>query len=41
MDTTDCSVHPLAIRRRIEVKADLDEVLAFREDTEVARHARC
>ncbi|WP_031488144.1 IS21 family transposase [Streptomyces bicolor] len=41
IDTCDYSVHPLAIGRRIEVKADLDQVLAFCEDTEVARHARC
>jgi transposase len=41
IDTNDYSVHPLAIGRRIEVKADLDQVLAFCEDTEVARHARC
>lgn len=40
-DTCDYSVHPLAIGRRIEVKADLDQVLAFCEGTEVARHARC
>lgn len=41
LDTCDYSVHPLAIGRRIEVKADLDQVLAFCEGTEVARHARC
>ncbi|MGP4014232.1 IS21 family transposase [Streptomyces sp. 4N124] len=41
IDTNDYSVHPLAIGRRIEVKADLDQVLAFCEGTEVARHARC
>ncbi|MEY9988477.1 transposase [Streptomyces sp. V4I8] len=41
LDTNDYSVHPLAIGRRIEVKADLDQVLAFCEGTEVARHARC
>jgi transposase len=41
VDTCDYSVHPLAIGRRIEVKADLDQVLAFCEGTEVARHARC
>ncbi|GEC10253.1 hypothetical protein SSP24_79080 [Streptomyces spinoverrucosus] len=29
VDTNDYSVHPLAIGRRIEVKADLDQVLAF------------
>jgi transposase len=41
IDTCDYSIHPLAIGRRIEVKADLDQVLAFCEGTEVARHARC
>ncbi|MFF3874114.1 hypothetical protein [Streptomyces sp. NPDC001978] len=41
LDTNDYSIHPLAIGRRIEVKADLDQVLAFCEGTEVARHARC
>jgi transposase len=38
LDTNDYSVRPLAIGRRIELKADLDQVLAF---CEVARHARC
>lgn len=41
IDTNDYSIHPLAIGRRIEVKAGLDQVLAFCEGTEVARHARC
>ncbi|WP_051905178.1 Mu transposase domain-containing protein [Streptomyces bicolor] len=41
IDTNDCSVHPLAIGRCIEVKADRDQVLAFCEGTEVVRHARC
>jgi transposase len=41
IDTCDYSVHPLAIGRRIEVKAGLGEVLVFCEGTEVARHARC
>ncbi len=41
VDTCDYSVHPLAVGRRIEVKAGLDEVLVFCEGTEVARHVRC
>jgi transposase len=41
LDTCDYSIHPLAIGRRIEVTADLDQVLAFCDGVEVARHARC
>lgn len=41
LDTCDYSVHPLAVGRRIEVSADLDQVLAFCDGVEVARHARC
>jgi hypothetical protein len=33
-------VHPLAVGRRIEVAADLDQVLATCDGVEVARHAR-
>ncbi|MFE1785469.1 IS21 family transposase [Streptomyces sp. NPDC059506] len=41
LDTCDYSVHPLAVGRRIEVSADLDQVLASCDGVEVARHARC
>ncbi|MFG2030000.1 hypothetical protein [Streptomyces sp. NPDC048825] len=41
LDSNDYSIRPLAIGRRIEVKADLDQVLAFCEGMEDARHARC
>lgn len=41
LDTCDYSVHPLAVGRRVEVSADLDQVLAFCDGVEVARHARC
>nr|WP_285555383.1 hypothetical protein [Streptomyces hygroscopicus] len=40
-DTCGYSVHPFSVGRRIKVKAGLDEVLVFREGTEVARHLRC
>lgn len=40
LDTCDYSIHPLAIGRRIEVSADLDQVLATCEGVEVARHVR-
>lgn len=41
LDTCDYSVHPLAIVRRVEVAADLDQVLVTCDGVEVARHARC
>ena len=41
IDTNDYSVHPLAVGRRIEVSADLEQVVAVCDGTEVARHARC
>jgi transposase len=41
LDTCDYSVHPLAVGRRVEVSANLDQVLAFCDGVEVARHARC
>jgi transposase len=41
VDTVDYSVHPLAVGRRVEVAADLDQVIVTCENTEVARHARC
>ncbi|MFI9724618.1 IS21 family transposase [Streptomyces sp. NPDC052396] len=41
LDTCDYSVHPLAVGRRVEVTADLDQVLVTCDGTEVARHTRC
>ncbi|WBB64660.1 IS21 family transposase [Streptomyces sp. WMMC500] len=41
VDTNDYSVHPLAVGRRVEVTADLEQVVAVCDGTEVARHARC
>ncbi|MER5385560.1 hypothetical protein ABT040_35810 [Streptomyces sp. NPDC002688] len=40
LDTCDYSVHPLAVGRRIEVAAALDQVLVTCDGVEVARHAR-
>ncbi|MGW7529068.1 Mu transposase domain-containing protein [Streptomyces sp. NPDC054783] len=39
LDTCDYSVHPVAVGRRIEVAADLDQVLVTCDGVEVARHA--
>lgn len=41
LDTSDHSVHLLASGRRIEVTADLGQVLVTCDDVEVARHVRC
>jgi transposase len=38
--TCDYSVHPRAIGRRVEVTVDLDQVVAFLGNVEVARHRR-
>lgn len=40
LDTCDSSVHPLTVGRRVEVAADLDQVLVTCDGVEVARHAR-
>lgn len=40
LETCDYSVHPLAIGRRVEVAADLEQVLVTCDGVEVARHAR-
>ncbi|MEH0510028.1 hypothetical protein QA942_24245 [Streptomyces sp. B21-106] len=40
LDTCDYSVHPLAVGRRIEVAAKLDQVLVTCDGVEVACHAR-
>jgi transposase len=41
LDANDYSVHPAAIGRRVQVSADLDEVVITCESSTVARHARC
>lgn len=41
LDSNDYSVHPSAVGRRVQVAADLDEVLVTCDNTEVARHVRC
>ena len=41
VDTNDYSVNPRFVGRRIEVRVDLDTVVATCEGTEVARHRRC
>ncbi|MDQ1051731.1 hypothetical protein QFZ76_009967 [Streptomyces sp. V4I2] len=38
LDTCDYSVHPLAVGRRVEVAADLDQVLVTCDGVEAARH---
>jgi hypothetical protein len=39
--TNDYSVHPRAVGRRVEVRADLASVIVKLAGGEVARHARC
>jgi transposase len=41
LDGNDYSVHPAAVGRRVEVRADLDRVRAFCDGQLVADHARC
>jgi transposase len=41
LDSNDYSVHPSAIGRRVQIHADLDEVLVSCDGVEVARHERC
>ncbi|WP_067574974.1 IS21 family transposase [Nocardia acidivorans] len=41
LDSNDYSVHPAAIGRRVEVRADLDEVVITLAGAELARHQRC
>jgi len=41
VDTNDYSVNPRYVGRRIEVRVDLDSVVATCEGIEVARHRRC
>jgi hypothetical protein len=39
--TCDYSVHPRAIGWRVEIEADLEQVVVRRGSEEVARHPRC
>jgi transposase len=41
LDSNDYSVHPAVVGRRIEIAADLEEVVVTCESRVVARHARC
>jgi hypothetical protein len=41
VDGNDDSVHPAAVGRRVELRADLDRVRAFCDGQLVADHARC
>ena len=41
LDANDYSVHPSVVGRRVEVCADLEEVIVTCGGTQVARHARC
>ncbi|WP_425303281.1 IS21 family transposase [Nocardia wallacei] len=41
LDSNDYSVHPAAIGRRVEVRADLDTVVITLAGAELARHQRC
>jgi transposase len=41
LDANDYSVHPAAIGRRVELRADLDRVRAFCDGRLVADHQRC
>jgi transposase len=41
LDANDYSVHPSAVGRRVEVRADLDQVQAWCDGQLVADHARC
>lgn len=41
LDSNDYSVHPSVIGRRVQVAADLDQVVVTCGGAQVARHARC
>ncbi|MBF6341050.1 IS21 family transposase [Nocardia abscessus] len=41
LDSNDYSVHPAAVGRRVEVRADLDEVVITCAGAELGRHRRC
>jgi transposase len=41
VDSNDYSVHPAAVGRRVEIAADLEQVVVTLQGNEVARHERC
>ena len=41
LDSNDYSVHPTAVDRRVEIRADLEQVVVTAQGVEVARHQRC
>lgn len=41
LDSNDYSVHPCAVGRRVQVRADLEQVVVTVDTVEVARHQRC
>jgi transposase len=41
VDSNDYSVHPAAVGRRVEIVADLEQVVVTLQGNEVARHERC
>lgn len=41
VDSNDYSVHPAAVGRRVEIVADLEQVVVTLRGDEVARHERC
>ncbi|KAA9164044.1 IS21 family transposase [Amycolatopsis acidicola] len=41
LDSNDYSVHPSAVGRRVQIAADLAEVVVTCDNTQVAQHARC
>jgi transposase len=41
VDSNDYSVHPAAVGRRVEVTANLDQVVVTLQGGEIARHERC
>lgn len=41
LDSNDYSVHPAAVGRRVEVAADLEQVVVTAQGTVLARHERC
>jgi transposase len=41
LDSNDYSVHPVAVGRRVEVRADLERIQAFCDGRLVADHGRC
>ncbi len=41
LDSNDYSVHPAAVGRRVEVRADLGQVVISAAGAELARHRRC